>query len=77
MVVAARRGLVPVRADVAALPLTTGAADVVVAGEVFEHVTDLEGAVAEVSRVLRPGSVVVVDTISATRRAPRKPGHGG
>ena len=57
------------RGDVAALPLTSGAADVVVAGELFEHVADLEGAVAEVSRVLRPGGVVVVDTISATRRA--------
>ena len=44
-------------------------ADVVVAGELFEHVADLETAVAEVSRVLRPGGVVVVDTISASRRA--------
>ncbi len=69
LLVAAGRGIVPVRADVAALPLRTGAAHVVVAGELFEHVADVEGAVAEVSRVLRPGGVVVVDTINATRRA--------
>lgn len=67
--IAAARGVVPVRADAAALPLATGVAHVVVAGEVFEHVANLEAAVAEVSRVLRPGGVVVVDTISATRRA--------
>ena len=69
LVVAAQRGLVPVRADVAALPVASAIADVVVAGELFEHVADLESAVAEVCRVLRPGGVVVVDTISATRRA--------
>ncbi len=69
LAIAAARGVVPVLADVTALPLATGAAHVVVAGELFEHVADLEGAVAEVSRVLRPGGVVVVDTISATRRA--------
>ncbi len=69
LVVARATGVVPVRADAAALPLAAGAAHVVVAGEVFEHVADLDGAVAEVSRVLRPGGVVVVDTISATRRA--------
>ena len=69
LVVAAERGLVPVRADVGALPMASATADVVVAGELFEHVADLETAVAEVSRVLRPGGLVVVDTISATRRA--------
>jgi len=69
LVIAGARGVVPVRADATALPLATSAADVVVAGELFEHVADLEGAVAEVSRVLRPGGVVVVDTISPTRRA--------
>ncbi len=42
---------------------------VVVAGEVLEHVRDLDAVVAEISRVLRPGGTVVVDTISATRIA--------
>lgn len=69
LVVAAEQGLEPVRADVGALPVASATADVVVAGELFEHVADLETAVAEVSRVLRPGGLVVVDTISATRRA--------
>lgn len=69
LVVAATRGLVPVRGDVAHLPVASSVAHVVVAGELFEHVCDLDRAVAEVSRVLRPGGVVVVDTINNTRRA--------
>jgi 2-polyprenyl-6-hydroxyphenyl methylase / 3-demethylubiquinone-9 3-methyltransferase len=57
------------QADLRALPLPTGCADVVVAGEIFEHVADLAGAVAEVARVLAPGGTVVADTINATRWA--------
>ena len=41
-------------------------ADVVVAGEILEHVTDLRAAVAEACRALRPGGTLVVDTIAAT-----------
>ncbi len=67
--VAGEQGVLVVQGDAACLPLPTGVADVVVAGEVFEHVTHLESAVAEVSRVLRPGGVVVVDTINDTRLA--------
>ncbi len=67
--VAAEKGVLVVRGDAGSLPLPTGVADVVVAGEVFEHVTHLEAAVAEVSRVLRPGGIVVVDTINDTRLA--------
>lgn len=69
LMVAAKRGLVAVHGDAADLPIASGAADVVVAGELFEHVADLERAVAEVSRVVRPGGVVVVDTINDTRFA--------
>jgi 2-polyprenyl-6-hydroxyphenyl methylase/3-demethylubiquinone-9 3-methyltransferase len=57
-------GLLPVNADVTALPLATGSADVVAAGEILEHVTDLPGAVSELSRVLRPGGLVVLDTVN-------------
>ncbi|AEV88920.1 3-demethylubiquinone-9 3-methyltransferase [Actinoplanes sp. SE50] len=63
---AAREGVVPVAGDVTALPLADGAADVVVAGEILEHVTDLGGTVAELCRVLRPGGRVVLDTVNDT-----------
>jgi len=66
LAVARTRGVAPVRADAAALPLPDGCADVVVAGEVLEHVTDLAGVVAEVCRVLRPAGLLVIDTIADT-----------
>ncbi|PWK46648.1 class I SAM-dependent methyltransferase [Actinoplanes xinjiangensis] len=60
------RGVTAVNGDVTALPLKAGGADVVVAGEILEHVTDLPGTVAELCRVLRPGGLVVLDTINDT-----------
>jgi 2-polyprenyl-6-hydroxyphenyl methylase/3-demethylubiquinone-9 3-methyltransferase len=54
--------------DARRLPLPDGLADVVVAGEVFEHVPDLTRVVAEVCRVLRPGGTLICDTIAATRQ---------
>jgi 2-polyprenyl-6-hydroxyphenyl methylase/3-demethylubiquinone-9 3-methyltransferase len=63
----ASRGMVPVTGDVTALPLADGCADVVVAGEILEHVTDLPGTVAELCRVLRPGGLLVLDTVNASR----------
>jgi 2-polyprenyl-6-hydroxyphenyl methylase/3-demethylubiquinone-9 3-methyltransferase len=59
-------GVVPVRADVLRLPLRDEVADVVVAGEVLEHVTDLAAAVREACRVLKPGGTLVLDTIADT-----------
>jgi 2-polyprenyl-6-hydroxyphenyl methylase/3-demethylubiquinone-9 3-methyltransferase len=59
-------GVVPVRGDVQRLPFADGVADVVVAGEVLEHVPDLPATVAEACRVLRPGGTLVVDTIADT-----------
>lgn len=64
--VARRHGVRAVRADVHTLPLDDACADVVVAGEVLEHVTDLSTVVAEVCRVLRPGGLLVIDTIGDT-----------
>lgn len=46
-------------AGVDALPFADGEFDTVVACLVFEHVDDLDGAVAEVSRVLAPGGLFV------------------
>ena len=63
---AARHGIEPVHADAADLPFEDGRFDVVVAGEVLEHVTDLDAVVAEALRVLRPGGTFVCDTINAT-----------
>lgn len=63
--VAARRADA-VTGDVAALPLADGTADVVVAGEILEHVPDLGAVVAELCRVLRPGGLLVLDTVNAT-----------
>ncbi|MDG4768425.1 methyltransferase domain-containing protein [Solwaraspora sp. WMMD406] len=63
---AGERDVCPVRADAMALPLSTGIADVVSAGELLEHVPDLAGAVGEACRVLRPGGLLVLDTLNAT-----------
>jgi len=62
-------GVLAVRADVLRLPLADAAADVVTAGEMLEHVTDLPGAVAEACRVLRLGGTLVLDTIARTPAA--------
>jgi 2-polyprenyl-6-hydroxyphenyl methylase / 3-demethylubiquinone-9 3-methyltransferase len=53
-------------ADAADLPFEDASFDVVVAGEVLEHVTDLEGTVREATRVLKPGGTLVTDTINRT-----------
>jgi SAM-dependent methyltransferase len=43
------------RAGAAALPFRTGAFDAAVACLVFEHIREVDDAIAEVARVLRPG----------------------
>jgi len=67
--VARRHGVQVVRGDAQRLPLPDAVADVVVAGEVLEHVPDLPAAVREACRVLRPGGTLVLDTIADTRWA--------
>jgi 2-polyprenyl-6-hydroxyphenyl methylase / 3-demethylubiquinone-9 3-methyltransferase len=64
--VARRHSVHALRADAGAIPLDDGCADVVVAGEVLEHVADLDAVVAEACRVLRPGGLLVIDTIADT-----------
>ncbi len=64
--VARRHGVLVVRGDAQRLPFGDGVADVVVAGEVLEHIPDMSAAVAEACRVLRPGGTLVLDTIART-----------
>ena len=59
-------GVVAVRGDVLRLPFADEVADVVVAGEVLEHVTEPWTLIGEACRVLRPGGTLVLDTIAAT-----------
>jgi 2-polyprenyl-6-hydroxyphenyl methylase/3-demethylubiquinone-9 3-methyltransferase len=66
VVEAGDHGVTAVRGDVARLPFRDEAFDVVVAGEILEHVSDLSGVIAEVCRVLRVGGTLVIDTIANT-----------
>jgi 2-polyprenyl-6-hydroxyphenyl methylase / 3-demethylubiquinone-9 3-methyltransferase len=63
---ATAHGVASVRGDVTRLPFRDEAFDVVVAGEILEHVEDLSAVVAEVCRVLRVGGTLVIDTIANT-----------
>lgn len=63
---AAAHGVRVVQADATRVPLASGCAAVVSAGELLEHVTDLRAAVAEACRLLRPGGLLVLDTLNAT-----------
>lgn len=69
LAVAAAHGVETLQASVEAVPLDAGVADVVVAGELFEHVEDLGACVAEAARLLAPGGLLVFDTINATLTA--------
>lgn len=66
---AAEHGVQPLVANAAALPFADAVFDVVVAGEILEHLDDPDTAVAEICRVTRPGGWIVIDTIADTRWA--------
>jgi 2-polyprenyl-6-hydroxyphenyl methylase / 3-demethylubiquinone-9 3-methyltransferase len=63
---AVKHGVLGVQADAAKLPFADETFDVVVAGEILEHVTDFPAVVAEACRVLRTGGTLVIDTIADT-----------
>jgi len=48
------------------LPFSDGSFDGVVISDVLEHIEDLPRSISEISRVLRPGGVLVFDTINRT-----------
>lgn len=52
----------PVQADALAAPSSDQAFDLVVCTEVLEHVADLEGAVEEIARIVRPGGAAVLSS---------------
>jgi len=64
---AREHGVLPVLGSVLAVPLADGCADVVVAGEILEHVEDHAGVLAECARLLRPGGVLVLDALAEGR----------
>jgi 2-polyprenyl-6-hydroxyphenyl methylase/3-demethylubiquinone-9 3-methyltransferase len=66
---AREHGVEPVRADVHEAPIADACVDVVSAGEILEHVPDPSTVVSEACRILRPGGLLVLDTINQTRRA--------
>jgi SAM-dependent methyltransferase len=53
--VAGERGTTVARAEAAALPFADESFDAVIACLVFEHIRDVDAAIAEVARVLQPG----------------------
>jgi 2-polyprenyl-6-hydroxyphenyl methylase/3-demethylubiquinone-9 3-methyltransferase len=67
---AREHGVQPIRGSVLAVPLADGCADVVVAGEILEHVDDDVAVLAECVRLLRPGGTLVLDAIADTWLAP-------
>ncbi|MGY1693231.1 methyltransferase domain-containing protein [Geodermatophilus sp. SYSU D01105] len=67
--VARAHGVVAVQGSVTAVPLADGCADVVVAGEILEHVEDDVAVLAECARLLRPGGRLVIDALADTRLA--------
>nr|AIS85566.1 methyltransferase type 11 [Verrucosispora sp. MS100047] len=66
LIQAADHGVTVVNGDATAVPLADGCADVVAAGELLEHVPDWRAAVAQACRLLRPGGLLVLDTLNDT-----------
>jgi 2-polyprenyl-6-hydroxyphenyl methylase / 3-demethylubiquinone-9 3-methyltransferase len=65
--VARSHGVHTVQGSVTAVPLADGCADVVVAGEILEHVEDDVAVLAECARLLRSGGTLVIDALAGTR----------
>jgi 2-polyprenyl-6-hydroxyphenyl methylase / 3-demethylubiquinone-9 3-methyltransferase len=66
---ARQHGVTVVQGSVLSVPLADGCADVVVAGEILEHVEDTATVIAECARLLKPGGTLVLDAIADSRLA--------
>jgi 2-polyprenyl-6-hydroxyphenyl methylase / 3-demethylubiquinone-9 3-methyltransferase len=64
---ARRHGILPVMASALEVPLADGCADVVLACEILEHVVDEVAVLTECARLLRPGGLLLLDALAATR----------
>ncbi len=51
-------------ADIRSVPLPSGSADIVLLGDVLDHLPDYPEALKEASRLLRPGGLAFVNTIN-------------
>jgi 2-polyprenyl-6-hydroxyphenyl methylase/3-demethylubiquinone-9 3-methyltransferase len=67
--IARHHGLAATRAEATALPVRSETADVVVAGEILEHVPNPARVIGECARALRPGGTLILDTIANTALA--------
>ena len=65
--VARKHGVLPACGSALEVPLADGCADVVLACEILEHVEDDVAVLAECARLLRPGGLLLLDTLAATR----------
>jgi 2-polyprenyl-6-hydroxyphenyl methylase/3-demethylubiquinone-9 3-methyltransferase len=63
---AREHAVMPVCGSALAVPLADGCADVVLACEILEHVEDDVAVLAECARLLRPGGLLLLDTLAAT-----------
>jgi ubiquinone/menaquinone biosynthesis C-methylase UbiE len=59
------RGLAVVQASATALPLATASVDVAYSFKVLAHVPDIQGALREMTRVVRPGGWVLAEFYNA------------
>ena len=62
---AARRGLAVAQASATDLPIATASVDVAYSFKVLAHIPDIEGAMREMARVVRPGGYVIAEFYNA------------